>query len=148
VRGLMKPARSETIDDDSSFCDARARMDDLIKQLTTQDAMSGTLGNIERLLAKEGTALLRELLQSYIDARSKLEQPVEVVGADGVARPHVRTSTRTVETPFGEIHVTRRLYRAVGVPAIAPLDAALDLPDEKYTHEVRRIVAEESAKSS
>lgn len=31
---------------------------------------------------------------------------------------------------------------------LAPLDAALGLPDEKYTHDVRRIVAEESAKSS
>jgi hypothetical protein len=28
------------------------------------------------------------------------------------------------------------------------LDAALGLPDEKYSHELRRIVAEASAKSS
>lgn len=34
------------------------------------------------------------------------------------------------------------------VDGIAPLDAALGLPEEKYTHELRRIVAEESAKSS
>ena len=53
-----------------------------------------------------------------------------------------------METPFGEVHVTRQLYQAVGVEGIAPLDAALGLPDERYTHEVRRIVAEESAKSS
>ena len=123
-------------------------MDDLIKQLMTAEAMSGTLGDIERLLAKDGTALLREMLQSHMNARSALEQPVDVVGADGIARPHVRTSTRAVETPFGEIHVTRKLYRAVGVPAIAPLDAALGLPVEKYTHELRRIAAEEAAKSS
>jgi hypothetical protein len=132
----------------SPFCEAHARVDDLIKQLTSPEAMRAQLGDIERLLAKEGTAFIRGLLQSYIDARSAAEQPVEVVGADGVARPHVRTSMRTVETPFGEIAVTRKLYRAVGVPAVAPLDAALGLPDEKYTLEVRRIVAEESAKSS
>lgn len=53
-----------------------------------------------------------------------------------------------METPFGEVSVTRQLYRAVGVPAVAPLDAALGLAEEKYTLEVRRIVAEESAKSS
>src|SRR5215470_5149172 len=133
---------------DSAFCEAHARVDDLIKKLTSPEAMRATLGDIERLLAKEGTAFICGLLQSYIDARCAAEQPVEVVGADGVARPHVRTSTRTVETPFGELYVTRKLYRAVGVPAVAPLDAALGLPDEKYTHEVRRIVAEESAKSS
>jgi hypothetical protein len=130
------------------FCEAHAGVDDLIKKLTSPEAMGATLGEIERLLAKDGTEFIRGLLQSYIDARSAAEQPVEVVGADGVARPHVRVSTRTVETPFGEVSVTRNLYRAVGVPAVAPLDAALGLPEEKYTLEVRRIVAEESAKSS
>jgi hypothetical protein len=134
--------------DVSPFCETHERVDDLIKQLTSPEAMRATLGDIERLLAKEGTAFIRGLIQSYIDARCAAEQPVEVVGADGVARPHVRTSTRTVETPFGEVSVTRKLYRAVGVPAVAPLDAALGLPAEKYTLEVRRIVAEESAKSS
>src|SRR5689334_21266592 len=132
----------------SPFCEAHARVDDLIKQLTSPEAMRAQLGDIERLLAKEGTAFIRGLLQSYLDARCAAEQPVEVVGADGIARPHVRMRMRTIETPFGEIAVTRKLYRAVGVPAVAPLDAALGLPDEKYTLEVRRIVAEESAKSS
>lgn len=145
---MTKAARKNTIADDSPFCEAHARVDELIKKLTSREAMGGTLGDMERLLAKDGIEFIRGLLQSHVDARSAEEQPVEVVGADGVARPHARTSTRTVETPFGEISVTRKLYRAVGVPAIAPLDAALGLPEEKYTLEVRRIVAEESAKSS
>jgi len=136
------------IANDSPFWEAHARVDDLIKKLTSPELMRAPLGDIERLLAKDGTEFIRGLLQSHIDARCAAEQPVEVVGADGVARPHVRTSTRTVETPFGEISVTRKLYRAVGVPALAPVDAALGLPEEKYTLEVRRIVAEESAKSS
>jgi hypothetical protein len=136
------------IANDSPFWEAHARVDDLIKKLTSPELMRAPLGDIERLLAKDGTEFIRGLLQSHIDARCAAEQPVEVVGADGIARPHVRTSTRTVETPFGEISVTRKLYRAVGVSAIAPVDAALGLPDEKYTLEVRRIVAEESAKSS
>jgi hypothetical protein len=136
------------IANDSPFWEAHARVDDLIKKLTSPELMRAPLGDIERLLAQEGTEFIRGLLQSHIDARCAAEQPVEVVGADGVARPHVRTSTRTVETPFGEIAVTRKLYRAVGVPALAPVDAALGLPEEKYTLEVRRIVAEESAKSS
>ena len=144
----MKHARSKTIANDSPFCEAHARVDDLIAKLTSPESMGATITDIERLLAKEGTAFIRGLFQSYVDARCAAEQPVAVVGADGIARPHVRTSTRTVETPFGEISVTRKLYRAVGVVAIAPLDAALGLPEEKYTLEVRRIVAEESAKSS
>ena len=144
----MKLARTNTIANDSPFCEAHIRVDDLIKKLTSPEAMGATITEIERLLAKEGTAFIRGLFQSHIDARCAAEEPVEVVGADGIARPHMRTSTRTIETPFGEVNVTRRLYRAVGVPAIAPLDAALGLPEEKYTLEIRRIVAEESAKSS
>lgn len=148
VHRVTKAERRNTIANDSPFCEAHARVDELIKKLTSREAMGGTLGDMERLLAKDGIEFIRGLLQSHVDARSAEEQPVEVVGADGVARPHARTSTRTVETPFGEVSVTRKLYRAVGVPAIAPLDAALGLPEEKYTFEVRRIVAEESAKSS
>jgi hypothetical protein len=144
----MKTARAEAIANDSPFCEAHARVDDLIKKLTSAEAMGAPITDIERLLAKEGTEFIRSLFQAYVDARAAAEQPVEVIGSDGVARPHVRTSTRTIETPFGEISVTRKLYRAVGVPAIAPLDAALGLPEEKYTMELRRIVAEEASKSS
>lgn len=37
----------------SPFCEAHARVDELIKQLTSPDAMRAPLGDIERLLAKE-----------------------------------------------------------------------------------------------
>jgi len=67
---------------------------------------------------------------------------------DGIERSEARASSRRIETPVGEIEVKRLLYQAPGVEGLAPLDAALGLPDEKYTHDVRRIVAEESAKSS
>ena len=90
VRDLMTAARTERIANDSPFCEAHGRVDDLIKKLTSAEAMSATLTDIERLLAKEGTEFLRGLLQAYVDARSAAEQPVSVVGADGVPRPHAR----------------------------------------------------------
>ena len=43
---------------------------------------------------------------------------------------------------------TATLDQAPGVDALAPVDAALGLAEEKYSHEVRRIVAEESARAS
>ncbi|NJO32615.1 MAG: hypothetical protein HC869_05265 [Rhodospirillales bacterium] len=75
----------------------------LIKKLSSAEAMCATLTDIGRLLAKEGTEFIRGLLSAYVDARSAAQQRVDVFGADGVARPHARTSTRTVETPFGEV---------------------------------------------
>jgi hypothetical protein len=132
----------------SLFCEAREAMDEIIERLLALADAGGTADDATQLLAKDGTALLRELLQGYVDRRAEREQRVDVVGADGVERSEVRTASRRVETPVGEIEVKRLLYPAPGVDGLAPLDATLGLPDEKYTHDLRRIVAEESAKSS
>ena len=87
-------------------------------------------------------------MQGYFDRCAEQERQVRVVGADGIERKDARISSRRIETPVGEVEVKRLLYQASGVDGLAPLDAALGLPDEKYTHELRRVVAEESSKSS
>ncbi|WP_441287980.1 hypothetical protein ACSRUE_38905 [Sorangium sp. KYC3313] len=48
----------------------------------------------------------------------------------------------------GEVDVPRVAYQAPGVPGLHPMDAALSLPDELYSHSVRRYVAESAARSS
>lgn len=136
------------IANDSPFCEAYAAMDKLVERLLAMVGERATADEVTRLLAMDGTALLRDLLQGYFDRCSEEERRVEVVGADGIERKDARMSSRRIETPVGEVEVKRLLYQAPGVDGMAPLDAALGLPDEKYTHELRRIVAEESAKSS
>jgi len=123
-------------------------MDKIVERLLAMVGERATADDVSRLLATDGTALLRELMQGYFDRCAEQERRVEVVGADGIERRDVRTSSRRIETPVGEIEVKRLLYQAPGMEGIAPLDAALGLPDEKYTYDLRRIVAEESAKSS
>jgi hypothetical protein len=88
------------------------------------------------------------MMQAHFDRRSEQERTVDIRGADGVERELTRRGSRTVMTEFGEVELERNLYQASGVDGIAPLDAAMELPDEKYSHEVRRIVAEESARAS
>jgi hypothetical protein len=81
------------------------------------------------------------VVTSMNGVRVEREQPLETArDADAVI---VGSGGRT-----REIEVKRLLYQAPGTEGIAPLDAALGLPDEKYTYDLRRIVAEESAKSS
>jgi hypothetical protein len=123
-------------------------MDKIIERLMAMASEGATADEVTRLLATDGTALLRDLMQGYFDRCAERERRVEVVGADGIERRDARTSSRRIETPVGEIEVKRLLYQAPGVEGMAPLDAALGLPDEKYTLELRRLVAEESAKSS
>lgn len=123
-------------------------MDKLIEQLLAMADEGATADAVTQMIAKDGTVLLRELVQGYFDRRAEQERRVKVTGADGIERTEVRTASRRIETPVGEIEVKRLLYQAPGVEGLAPLDAALGLPDEKYTHDLRKIVAEESAKSS
>jgi hypothetical protein len=144
----MPTTSAARIANDSPFCEAYAGMDKIVERLLTMAGEGATADEVTRLLATDGTALLRDLMQGYFDRCAEHERRVQVVGADGVERTEVRTSSRRIETPVGEVEVKRLLYQAPGVGGIAPLDAALGLPDEKYTHELRRIVAEESAKSS
>jgi hypothetical protein len=144
----MPTTSTARIANDHPFCEAYASMDKLIERLMAMAGEGATADEVTRLLATDGTALLRELMQGYVDRCAERERRVEVVGADGIERRDARTSSRRIETPVGEIEVKRLLYQAPGVEGLAPLDAALGLPDEKYTLELRRLVAEESAKSS
>ncbi len=123
-------------------------MKKLEEELLSNAAMHATADQIGRLIAEQGQALLRELHQAHLDARAAREQAVIVRGADGIERDRVRPSSRRLETPVGDVTISRLLYQAPGVEGLAPMDAVLGLPDEHYSYEVRRIVAEESARGS
>src|SRR5262249_17890544 len=116
--------------------------------LLSDEAMQKPSHEIERLMMQHGTELMREMLQAHYAARAAQERPVQVVGSDGIERDQVRIATRRLETPFGDVSIERRLYQAAGVEGLAPLDAALGLPDEHYSHEVRKLAAEECARGS
>lgn len=144
----MITGRIATIANDSPFCESRRSMKKLEDDLTSPEAMNAPLDEIERLLRTQGRELLRTMMQTHFDQRAAQERPVDVRGADGVERTETRRGSRKVETEFGEVELDRNLYRAPGVDRLAPLDATMKLPKEKYSYELRRMVAEESAKSS
>ena len=87
-------------------------------------------------------------MQDYLDLRAAHEPKCEVVGANGVARTHTRLTHRQLETLFGTVTVGRLGYSKRGVARLHPLDAALNLSPDLYSHGVRRRVAEETAKTS
>lgn len=114
-------------------------MDKIVERLLAMAGEGATTDQVTQLLAVDGTALLREMLQGYLDRCAERERRVEVVRADGIEQREVRKASRRIETPAGEVEVRRMLYQAPGVDGSAPLDAALRLPDEKYTHEVAKL---------
>jgi hypothetical protein len=104
--------------------------------------------DLERVLEAQGRELIRKLLQAHLDARATARAVEPVRDADGVARSAGHVHTRELETIFGTVTVTRAGYGAEGEPSLHPLDGQLNLPVEKYSHEVRRRVALEAAKGA
>jgi hypothetical protein len=51
-------------------------------------------------------------------------------------------------TKFGQVTVSRIAYRSPGRSNVHPADAALNLPQEKHSHGLRKIAAIEAARGS
>jgi hypothetical protein len=107
-------------------------------------------GDVEKLIAENGNELCRLLLQSHFDSLEQEEQVRDAVkGADGLERNHRRAGCeRDLMSVFGKVEIKRIGYSKYGSQNLFPLDAQLNLPPNKYSHGLQRLVAEESAKGS
>ena len=83
-----------------------------------------------------------------MDLRGPGEAAGPVRDASGETRAREQLHERELETIFGTVKVSRTGYGAEGKASLHPLDGALNLPVEKYSHEVRRRVAIEAAKNA
>jgi hypothetical protein len=77
------------------------------------------------------------------------EQRHDVTGEDSVVRTRAeRGRERPLVTKFGQVMVSRIAYRSPGRRSVHPLDAALNLPEEKHSHGLRRLASIEAARGS
>lgn len=131
-----------------AYDQARENFEHIVGYLDSKEASSMTHSELERELEKKGRELMRTLLQEHLDNRSpgQCERPVS--GSDGIDRSRVRLQERKLETVFGTVSVERAGYGKKGAESLHPLDAELNLPDERYSLELRHRVAEEAAKNS
>ena len=74
------------------FSEADRKFSALKQQLTSGAFRAMRHSDVERHLLKEGTELMRVLLQAYVTLAGRRKVKGEVVGADGTRRTHVRTS--------------------------------------------------------
>ena len=126
---------------EAAFAEAKA-------YLCSREAQQMSESDLERELHRRGQALMRKLLQGHLDQRSPGEAAGPVAGADGVERSERRMHQRHIETTFGTVEVELLGYARAGHDSLHPLDAALNLPPERYSLEVRRRVAEAAASRS
>ena len=130
------------------FADAERAFGAMETFLDSAEADALKHSDLERAMEAQGRELIRKLLQAHLDARATARAVEPVRDADGVARSDGHVHTRELETIFGTVTVTRVGYGAEGEPSLHPLDGQLNLPVEKYSHEVRRRVALEAAKGA
>lgn len=140
-----------TIDEQDSnpFSQADLAFDELKALLKSERCAGLGHSDVERLVGASGQEVMRLLMQSHIWLRGQAVPDEPVVGADGVERTHVREHQgRTLETVFGRVIVTRAAYSARYRSALHPVDADLNLPAERHSHEVQRLAVHTAAKQS
>ena len=77
--------------------------------------------------------------RAHLDLRAERKQRVEVLGVDGVTQGSVEAGhARQLSTVFGVVVVERLAYRHRGTTNLHPADAALNLPEERHSHGLRR----------
>ncbi len=131
-----------------ALAEARATFGAIETFLGSKEACSLRESDLERELEKRGRELMRQLLQAHLEVRGPGEAAAPVKGLDGEERVQQRLHERGLETVFGEVRIERAGYVARGMESLHPMDGDLNLPKELYSHQVRRRVADEAAKSS
>jgi hypothetical protein len=141
----VSAAYAKTTFPDEMFSSAREKMETMVAELQSPKMLAAEHSELEAFVQTEGRELQRLLYEANLDLRAARERPVPVRGSDGVERTYRRPSRRPLGTILGRVMVSRLAYQALGVEGLHPMDAALNLPPELYSHGVSRFVAEHAA---
>jgi hypothetical protein len=118
--------------------------------MASEEAAGLQHAELEDQLDVRGRELLRRLFQDRLDlTAAREERRHDVTGEDGVVRTRAEKGrARPLVTRFGQVSVSRIAYRSPGRSNVHPLDAALNLPEEKHSHGLRKLTAIEAARGS
>jgi hypothetical protein len=131
-----------------SYMKGRQYFEGIVSLLDSRKGSEMNLSELERELKKRGLELMRQLLQEHVDSRGPGLVVEPIVDADGIERLRIRPQERKIETVFGTIEESRAGYGKEGGESLHPLDAELNIPPERYSLEMRRLVALNVAKNS
>ena len=135
---------------EGAFTESRECFAELEEWLASEDAAGLQHGELEEQLDVRGRELLRRLFQDRLDLTAAREvRRHDVTGEDGIPRTRAEKGrARPLVTKFGQVTVSRIAYRVPGRPNVHPLDAVLNLPEEKHSHGLRKMTAIEAARGS
>lgn len=135
---------------DGAFAESWERFGELAGWMESEEAAGLQHAELGEQLEIRGRDLLRQMFRDRLDlSAAREERRHDVAGADGVVRTRAeRGRTRPLMTKFGQVTVSRIAYRAPGRPNVHLADAVLNLPEEKYSHGLRKLAAVESSRGS
>jgi vacuolar-type H+-ATPase subunit H len=133
---------------DTQFLAAQNKFLELTRLLTSSETVDMRHSALENMITVEGRELLRRLFEEHINLRGNGGIWNSIRGSDGVERTHKRTGKRILISVFGGVAIERTGYSARGTSSLFPKDASLNLPNESYSHGIRKLIAREIAKSS
>ena len=127
------------------FASAAEKAAEMSEYLASKEALGRRHEDLEQYAEREGREWIRRMLQGHYDLRGAVECVVRPRGRDGALRTFRRPSCRPMLSIVGLLDIPRIAYQAHGVEGLHPMDAALNLPCELYSHVVRRVAAERVA---
>ena len=134
----------------SFFSDAQEQLNQLISGLQSKHYADSEHGDIEQYINKDGMEILRRLFQGWLDLKAANEDDQEIINkVTGKPLNHRRVETkRTVCSLFGEVIVTRKGYSQRNQPSSFPIDAQLNLSEDKYSDGIRHRLSKEVLRGS
>ncbi|VAX13530.1 hypothetical protein MNBD_GAMMA24-2167 [hydrothermal vent metagenome] len=122
----------------------------MIQQLQSEHYAESKHGEIEKFINQDGQEILRRLLQAWLDLKaSKEENQGSIHCTTGEKLNHVRSGTsRALTSLFGDIIVGRKSYRQSYEASLFPMDAQLNLSNDKYSDGIRYRASKEALRES
>lgn len=142
---------AHAVAEENRFAAGIEHFQNILSRLVSLETLALGHAAVEEMLRVDGTELMRLLFQDHLRLRAEKERqapPLYVVGDDAIERKQRRDTERQLESVFGEVAVERQGYRARGATSRYPLDAELNLPRDKFSFGVRRLVAQSAAVGS
>ena len=136
--------------DVSFFSDANIQLDFILHPLCSAERDESDHGEIEQFINHQGVALLRRLLQGFLDQKAAHEttQNLVISNQDGGLNQVRHSTRRKINRLLGEVVVYRKRYGQSEKKNLFPMDAELNLSNDKDSEGLRHRVAKEAIRGA
>lgn len=124
------------------------KFEELTEALQSKESLKLNHIDLEKQIEEKQREVSRLLLEESIRLRGSGDVGKKLTGADDVDRTHKRERVTHLKSVFGEIEISRIGYGKPATESLFPLDGRLNLADDTYSLNLRRMLGDEVAKNS